>query len=80
MVHVGFEPSAVLGAHRKLGDNWKMLKWQLTGKMGGAPGKRNGANGKTNGNGHNGTNGHSTTPRPEASPDLVSADGSLRVL
>ena len=80
MVHVGFEPSAVLGAHRKLGDNCKMLKWQPTGRMGGAPGKRNGANGKANGNGHNGTNGHPTTPRPEASPDLVSADGSLRVL
>jgi hypothetical protein len=34
MVHVGYEPSAVLGAHRKLGDNWKMLTWQLRGKMG----------------------------------------------
>jgi hopanoid biosynthesis associated radical SAM protein HpnH len=29
MVHVGYEPSAVLSAHRRLGDNWKMLKWQL---------------------------------------------------
>jgi hopanoid biosynthesis associated radical SAM protein HpnH len=30
MVHAGYEPSAVLGADRKLGDNWKMLKWNLT--------------------------------------------------
>ncbi|HVB97733.1 MAG TPA: adenosyl-hopene transferase HpnH [Candidatus Dormibacteraeota bacterium] len=29
MVHVGYEPSAVLGAHRRLGDNWKLLKWQM---------------------------------------------------
>ncbi|HVB35161.1 MAG TPA: adenosyl-hopene transferase HpnH [Patescibacteria group bacterium] len=29
MVHVGYEPSAVLGANRHLGDNWKLLKWQL---------------------------------------------------
>ncbi len=45
MVHAGYEPSAVLGANRKLGDNWKMLKWQLTGKMGGANGSRNGHGG-----------------------------------
>jgi hopanoid biosynthesis associated radical SAM protein HpnH len=31
MVHAGYEPSAVLGANRKLGDSWKLLKWQLTG-------------------------------------------------
>ena len=30
MVHVGYEPSAVLGANRRLGDSWKLLKWQLT--------------------------------------------------
>jgi hopanoid biosynthesis associated radical SAM protein HpnH len=30
MVHAGYEPSAVLGANRKLGDSWKLLKWQLT--------------------------------------------------
>jgi hopanoid biosynthesis associated radical SAM protein HpnH len=34
MVHVGYEPSAVLGANRKLGDSWKLLSWQLTGRMG----------------------------------------------
>ncbi len=38
MVHVGYEASAVLGSQRKLGDNWKLLKWQLTG----GPGRRNG--------------------------------------
>jgi hopanoid biosynthesis associated radical SAM protein HpnH len=31
MVHAGYEPSAVLGANRKLGDSWKLLKWQLSG-------------------------------------------------
>jgi hopanoid biosynthesis associated radical SAM protein HpnH len=30
MVHVGYEPSAVLGANRRLGDSWKLLKWQLS--------------------------------------------------
>lgn len=30
MVHAGYEPSAVLGANRTLGDSWKMLKWNLT--------------------------------------------------
>lgn len=40
MVHVGYEPSAVLGANRKLGDSWKLLTWQLTGRMGlAAPGR-----------------------------------------
>jgi hopanoid biosynthesis associated radical SAM protein HpnH len=34
MVHAGYEPSAVLGANRKLGDSWKLLKWQLS-----SPGK-----------------------------------------
>ncbi len=35
MVHVGFETTPVLGAHPKLGDTWKMFKWQMSGKMGG---------------------------------------------
>jgi hopanoid biosynthesis associated radical SAM protein HpnH len=34
MVHVGYEPSAVLGANRRLGDSWKLLAWQLTGRSG----------------------------------------------
>jgi hopanoid biosynthesis associated radical SAM protein HpnH len=39
MVHVGYEPSAVLGANRTLGDSWKLLTWQLTGRTPGAPRK-----------------------------------------
>ena len=34
MVHVGYEPSAVLGANRRLGDSWKLLKWQLVSRHG----------------------------------------------
>lgn len=30
MVHVGFEPAAVLGVNRRLGDSLKMALWQLT--------------------------------------------------
>ncbi len=86
MMHVGFEPSGVLGAHAKLGDTWKLLSWQMSGKLGGARGKDKSGNGRANGNGHgpsvgNG-NGHST-PLPVAPPpeqDLISADGRLRVL
>jgi hypothetical protein len=94
MMHVGFELSAVLGANRKLGDNWKMLKWQLSGKMGGARGRIKPANGngQARGNGHgNGSgngqgNGHGErTNGPGAEltappADLVAKDGSLRVL
>jgi len=29
MVHVGYEPSAVLGANRRLSDSWKLLRWQM---------------------------------------------------
>ena len=35
MVHAGYEPSAVLGVNRRLGDTWKLLKWQLS-----SPGRR----------------------------------------
>ncbi len=31
MVHVGYEPSAVLGGNRRLTDSWKLLRWQLGG-------------------------------------------------
>jgi len=78
MVHVGYEPSAVLGAHRKFGDNWKMLQWQLSGRMGGA-------RGKAAGNGHSAgkTNGHGTeasagTMPPQAKPAFQ--DGNFRIL
>ena len=84
MVHVGYEPSAVLGAHRKLGDNWKMLKWQLSGRMGGIFGDQRAANGKRNARNHGHgdhtdrpAGGNGSTVRPA---DLVSADGSLRIL
>lgn len=83
MVHVGYEPSAVLGAHRKLGDNWKMLTWQLRGKMGGARGRSNGANGNGHTNGHANGNGHSkelSSMTPPPKEELVTADGRLRVL
>ncbi len=56
MVHVGYEPSAVLGGNSKLGDGWKLLKWQMVA------GTRkplrtvsihpSGGNGNGNGNGH----------------------------
>ena len=93
MVHVGYEPSAVLGAHPKLGDNWKMLSWQLSGRMGGARG--NGSNGHTNGrakpngngNGHSvpGGNGHSkdlaaTQPEEYARPGSGAQDSPFRIL
>ena len=35
MVHVGYEPSAMLGANRRLGDTWRLLKWQLSGSSNG---------------------------------------------
>ncbi len=84
-MHVGFELSAVLGANRKLGDNWRMLKWQLNGKMGGARGKARASNGNGhgNGNGHSGGN-HGTHGEkilaPPPGQELVSKEGNLRVL
>ncbi len=30
MMHSGYEVAAALGVNRKIGDSWKMLKWQLT--------------------------------------------------
>ncbi len=80
MVHVGYEPSAVLGAHRKLGDNWKMLKWQLSGRMGGARGPKRFARANGPGNGRSGGPGGAADGNAAAHTDLVAADGSLRVL
>ncbi|HJY88557.1 MAG TPA: adenosyl-hopene transferase HpnH [Candidatus Acidoferrales bacterium] len=75
MVHVGYEPSAVLGAHPKLGDSWKMLKWQLSGRMGGA---RKTFRGHGNGDGNGARGSHLSGGT--GSGDLLAADGSLRVL
>jgi len=80
MMHVGFETTPVLGAKRNLGDTWKMLKWQLSGRMGGHPEKS--ADYNSNNKPTNGHTGGGTTlmPPPPASADLVSSDGRLRVL
>ena len=75
MMHVGFETTPVLGVKRQLGDAWTMLKWQLSGRMGGNPGK-NAGNKPTNGH----TGGGTTTMPPPSNLDLVSPDGTLRVL
>jgi hopanoid biosynthesis associated radical SAM protein HpnH len=86
MVHVGFEPSAVLGAHRKFGDNWKLLKWQLSGHMGGARRGRHGAGSDSgqgpgsHGNGHTHTSEPPKTVSIPVPANVVSPDGSLRVL
>jgi hopanoid biosynthesis associated radical SAM protein HpnH len=87
MMHVGFETTPVLGAKRNLGDTWKMLKWQFSGRMGGHPEKsaaynsaNNKTNGPTNGRANGGTSGGTTLMPPPPSADLVSSDGRLRVL
>jgi hypothetical protein len=84
MVHVGFETTPVLGARPKLGDTWKMLKWQMNGKMGG---KRfigeNAGNGhdndRGNGNGHaNGSGPARPTSNFIPASELGSQDRTLR--
>ena len=54
MVHAGYEASAVLGGNKKFGDTWKMLKWTLSGRMGGIlkDGSSKQDNGRKPGNGH----------------------------
>ncbi|HXZ20409.1 MAG TPA: adenosyl-hopene transferase HpnH [Candidatus Acidoferrales bacterium] len=79
MVHVGYEPSAVLGSHRKFGDNWKMLHWQISGKMNGGKGRTR-ANG--NGHGHGNGNGY-RAGRPSslaAPPKQAYQDGNFNIL
>jgi hopanoid biosynthesis associated radical SAM protein HpnH len=79
MVHVGYEPSAVLGAHRKFGDNWKMLQWQVSGRMNGGRGKSRAAgNGRGKGNGH-GT-GAASLPMAPPPPKQAYQDGSFNIL
>ncbi|HKV48890.1 MAG TPA: adenosyl-hopene transferase HpnH [Candidatus Acidoferrales bacterium] len=56
MVHAGYEASAVIGGNKKFGDTWKMLKWTLSGKMGGILKDRSSKSGNDrkpgNGGGH----------------------------
>jgi hopanoid biosynthesis associated radical SAM protein HpnH len=80
MVHVGYEPSAVLGSHRKLGDNWKMLQWQVSGRMGGGRGKSRGnGNGRANGHGNGHGSGPSNFPAPPPAKQAYQ-DGSFNIL
>ncbi len=75
MMHVGFETTPVLGAKRSIGDTWTMLKWQLSGRMGGHPERASSFDPM------NGTKGGGTPLMPPPpSADLVSSDGRLRVL
>ncbi|MCL6480514.1 MAG: adenosyl-hopene transferase HpnH [Firmicutes bacterium] len=72
MVHVGYEASAVLGSQRRLGDNWKLLKWQLTGGRGR---RQNGSH--TNGQ-RTPTPSHIPTATPRPAYDAES--GAFRIL
>jgi len=76
MMHVGFETTPVLGSKRNLSDTWTMLKWQLTGRMGGHPEKAATYKPTSGSTG----NGPTLMPPPPSNADLVSSDGSLRVL
>jgi len=72
MVHVGFETTPILGANRKMSDTWKMFKWQMNGQMGGRRFVGQG--------GHTPPTGMNPPPPPSGPGNLVSPDGSLRVL
>ena len=76
MMHVGFETTPVLGAKRSFADTWTMLKWQFSGRMGGHPEKA--ASYKPTSGADGG--GSTLMPPPPSNADLVSSDGSLRVL
>ncbi len=79
MVHVGYEPSAVLGAHRKFGDNWKMLHWLVSGKMNGQRGRARGnGHGNGQGNGHGNDQPNATLPPPP--PKQAYQDGNFNIL
>ena len=71
MVQSGYEASAVLGGNHKFGDTWKMLKWQVSGRMGG----RKGANGRSNGAPKSNGNGHKTNSPSARGP---AADAQVR--
>jgi hypothetical protein len=80
MMHVGFETTPVLGAKRQLGDTWTMMKWQFSGKMGGKPGSPDDRAGNGHTGGHAGGGTTTTMMPPPPAADLVSPDGTLRVL
>ncbi|MGH9732474.1 MAG: hypothetical protein ACRD4A_12315, partial [Candidatus Acidiferrales bacterium] len=71
-VQSGYEASAVLGGNHKFGDTWKMLQWQVSGRMGGRKGGNAKSNGgsKLNGNG----NGHKTN-QPSATVHMGNTQG-----
>jgi hopanoid biosynthesis associated radical SAM protein HpnH len=73
MVHAGYEASAVIGGNKKLGDTWKMLRWTVSGRMGGLRGKP----AKADGNGrHNGySNGHANDAAQASASATRSAGG-----
>jgi hopanoid biosynthesis associated radical SAM protein HpnH len=81
MVHVGFETTPVLGARPKLGDTWKMLKWQMNGKMGGKQfiGENAGNWHDNGGNGDGHANGGAARPTSNFVPasELGSQDRTL---
>ena len=60
MVHVGYEPSAVLGGNPRLGDSWKLLKWQMV--RGTRKPLRSAQLHPSNGNGNGKGNGHGAGP------------------
>jgi hopanoid biosynthesis associated radical SAM protein HpnH len=79
MMHVGFEPSPVLGAKRQFGDTWKMLKWQFSGRLGGSRDKAANGDRMSGGSGSGGSH-NATIPPPADREELISSDGRLRVL
>ncbi len=60
MVHVGYEPSAVLGGNPRLGDSWKLLKWQMV--RGTRKPLRSASLHPSNGGGNGKGNGHGAGP------------------
>ena len=75
-MHVGFEPSPVLGAKRKFGDTWKMLKWQFSAATWAAMAAHGRIRSKAWRFRDTAWYAHATA----SAEDLVSSDGRLRVL
>jgi hopanoid biosynthesis associated radical SAM protein HpnH len=79
MVHAGYEASAVLGGNKKLGDTWKMLKWQFSGNLSRKSGRDRDDHtsgpftGFSDGGSHDGNDAH----RPVGRPDLVNISGPV---